>query len=116
MEKLTNVKALNYVIDNYELPEEILNKLVKIREAQENKSTKKVNEDLLQRMELIITGVENEGSTATEIQSRVPELAGQPNQKISAALNKLVKEGRIFKRSYKGRTLFSTVDHSGEKE
>lgn len=114
MEKLTNVKALNYVIDNYELPEEILNKLVKIREAQENKSTKKVNESLLQRMEVIINGVDDEGSTATEIQSRVPELASLPNQSISAALNKLVKEGRIFKRSYKGRTLFSTVEHSEE--
>lgn len=116
MEKLTNVKALNYVIDNYELPEEILNKLVKIREAQENKSAGKVNTELLERMELIINGVEDEGSTATEIQSRVPELAGQPNQRISAALNRLVKDGRIFKRTRKGRTLFSTVDHSGEKE
>lgn len=115
MEKLTNVKALNFVIENYELPEEILNKLIKIREAQENKSTKKVNEGLLERMELVITGVDSEGSTATEIQSRVPELAGMPNQKISAALNKLVKEGRIFKRMHKGRTLFSTVEHSEEK-
>ena len=115
MEKLTNVKALNYVIDNYELPEEILNKLVKIRETQEKKSTGKVNTELLERMELVITGVEDEGSTATEIQARVPELAGMPNQKISAALNKLVKEGRIFKRTCKGRTLFSTVEHSSEE-
>ena len=115
MEKLTNVKALNYVIENYDLPEEILNKLVKIREAQEKKSTGKVNTELLERMELVITGVEAEGSTATEIQGRVPELAGMPNQKISAALNKLVKEGRIFKRTRKGRTLFSTVEHSSEE-
>lgn len=115
MEKLTNVKALNYVIDNYELPEEIFNKLVKIREAQEKKSTGKVNTELLERMELVITGVESEGSTATEIQARVPELAGMPNQKISAALNKLVKEGRIFKRTHKGRTLFSTVEYSSKE-
>ena len=115
MEKLTNVKALNYVIDNYELPEEILNKLVKIRDAQEKKSTGKVNEELLERMELVITGVEDKGSTATEIQGRVPELAGLTNQKISAALNRLVQDGRIFKRMYKGRTLFSTVNHSTEE-
>ena len=106
MEKLTNVKALNYVIDNYELPEELLNKLVKIREAQEKKSTGKVNAELLERMELVITGVEDKGSTATEIQARVPELAGLTNQKISAALNRLVQDGRIFKRLYKGAPSF----------
>ena len=67
-------------------------------------ATQKANEEL---KEAILDFVEpNTDYTVTDLIKSVPELADLTNQKVSPLCNALHKEGRLGKKSVKGRTYF----------
>ena len=111
MEKTTNVKALAYVLDNYDLPTEIHAKLEKMKVQFEKKNsaekkptaTQIANEGI---KNLILEVVGDSSLTITEMQKINGELAELSNQKISALLKQMVENGSIVREEIKRKAYF----------
>ena len=111
MEKTTNVKALAYVLENYELPTEIHAKLekMKIQFEKKNSAEKKptatqiANEGI---KNLILEVIGNSSLTITEMQKINGELAELSNQKISALLKQMVENGSVVREEIKRKAYF----------
>ena len=111
MEKTTNVKALAYVLENYELPTEIHAKLEKMKVQFEKKNsaekkptaTQIANEGI---KNLILEVIGNSSLTITEMQKINGELAELSNQKISALLKQMVENGSVVREEIKRKAYF----------
>ena len=111
MEKTTNVKALAYVLDNYDLPTEIHAKLekMKIQFEKKNSAEKKptatqiANEGI---KNLILEVIGDSSLTITEMQKINGELAELSNQKISALLKQMVENGSVVREEIKRKAYF----------
>ena len=111
MEKTTNVKALAYVLDNYDLPTEIHAKLEKMKVQFEKKNsaekkptaTQIANEGI---KNLILEVIGNSSLTITEMQKINGELAELSNQKISALLIQMVENGSVVREEIKRKAYF----------
>lgn len=113
MTKLTNVKAIEFVIENCELPTEVVEKLEKMKASFEKKASgerkptanQKANEDLktaiLNHME------ENVLYSVGQLTKEVPELVavGASSQKTSALVKQL-KDAGLVKRVEEKRKAF----------
>lgn len=112
--KITNKFALQYVLDNCEVPTEISEKLEKMIVSLDKKSSSNgekkltaVQKENIGFMEIMYNALDTEkGKTVTEIIKSVPEFAEFSNQKASALMKKLVDEGRAVKQVDKGRSYF----------
>ena len=103
--KVTNVSALTYVLENVELPEEIKEKIEKIKSTFENKSGHRkptarqeenvgVKADLLEALKAIGTG-----ATITDIlASDKDKFEGITCQRASALLKKMVEEDKTVEK------------------
>lgn len=96
MEKMTNVKALNYVLENANLPEEVKAKVEKMKEQFEKKNSaekkptaNQVANDTLK--EAILSEME-EGRlyTISEMMKELPSCADHSNQKLSAIIRQML--------------------------
>lgn len=114
--KMTNVKAIGYVLENCVLPDEVFEKIKNIKTSLEKKSTgkKKATKDDLERQEIKDTIFnflsENEGSqyTITEIMHNIEGYNKYSNQKLSALVKQLVAEGLVEREEDgKGKAVFS---------
>ena len=114
--KMTNVKAIGYVLENCVLPDEVFEKIKNIKASLEKKSTgkKKATKDDLERQEIKDTIFnflsENEGSqyTITEIMHNIEGYNKYSNQKLSALVKQLVAEGLVEREEDgKGKAVFS---------
>lgn len=111
MEKMTNVKALAYVLENYDLPTEIHAKLEKMKVQFEKKNsaekkptaTQIANEGI---KNLILEVIGNSSLTITEMQKINGELAELSNQKISALLKQMVENGSVVREEIKRKAYF----------
>ena len=111
MEKTTNVKALAYVLYNYDLPTEIHAKLEKMKVQFEKKNsaekkptaTQIANEGI---KNLILEVIGNSSLTITEMQKINGELAELSNQKISALLKQMVENGSVVREEIKRKAYF----------
>lgn len=109
-DKMTNVKALTFILDNVDgLPDDVIEKLIKMRESYEKKSTSRkptaaqmANVELSERVLEFLATVEN-----VQAKDLVKPLDLSSSQKASSLLNALVKDGKAFKTTVKGNTLFS---------
>lgn len=109
-DKMTNIKALTFILDNVDgLPDEVTEKLIKMRESYEKKSTSRkptaaqvANVELSERVLDFLTTMES-----VQAKDLVKPLDLSSSQKASSLLNTLVKEGKVFKATVKGNTLFS---------
>lgn len=105
MEKMTNLIAMNYVIDNYELPTDVLEKMCNMRDSLVKKSASrskasKANAELNAQIGEVIMSVlasNDEPMTVTEINKSCDELSEYSNQKLSAVLRNLVVDKRVVK-------------------
>ena len=112
MEKTTNVKALAYVLDNYDLPTEIHAKLEKMKVQFEKKNsaekkptaTQIANEGI---KNIILETLGEKSMTITEMQKSNSELAELSNQKISALLKQMTESGSIKREEIKRKAYFS---------
>lgn len=111
MEKMTNVKALEYVVANYEVPTDVAEKLNSMIASLHKKSasrkpskTQAENEVL---KDTILEVLANGGKmTASAVLKSHEDFDGFSNQKISALLNGLVKDGKVTKDKDKKTTVF----------
>jgi len=117
MEKMTNVKAIGYVVENFaeELPAEVLEKLNKIKASFENKATAKkptatqVENEALKAeiLEVLTAGV---GATVTAIQGKSEKLGAISNQRVSALLRQLVEANKVVKTTEKKKSYFALAE------
>lgn len=115
MEKMTNVKAINYIVENFEadLPTDVFEKLVAIKASFVKKSenrgatkTQKENEVLREKLVALLTA---EPVSATEVMNRYNATAevALTLPKVTAQLTALNKEHRIVRTVDKKKALFS---------
>ena len=116
--KMTNRKAIGYVLENCEIPADVREKLESMAAALEKKAsstTKKPtakqveNADLKEKMLAFMLSDPNRLFTCTELGKCVPELDGLVNQRISALANALKADGLVSKTVEKGKSYFKAV-------
>lgn len=114
--KITNLKALTYVIENCVLPDEVFEKVKNIKTSLAKKSgkinkklsAKQVENEKLKDAILEFLMSKNGGFTITEITDYVEELNGLSNQKVSALTKQLVDDGFVKRtEDKKGKATFS---------
>jgi hypothetical protein len=66
--------------------------------------TQEMNEDL---KATILTVLSDEGMTASEVLASSTEFSGLSNQKITALLGQLIKEGKVIKNTDKKKSVFT---------
>jgi len=113
MEKITNKKALGYVLENCELPEDVKGKLEAMvvaldKKANANKKPTKAQEaNEAVKAEIVEKMEENHLYTITELMKLLD--AEYSNQKISALVRQLIAEGKVVRTEEKGKAYFSLV-------
>ena len=116
--KITQKMALNYVLENCELPKDINDKLVAMLAQVEKKAaggsksmtaTQKANAELA--VAIVEDMEENRLYTITEMLKTLDCLKSEDytNQKISSIVSNLVKEGKVERISEKRKSYFKKV-------
>lgn len=117
MEKMTNAKAIAYVIENCTVPQDVAEKLEKIKASYEKKSsaerkptaTQIANEHLKDVILEVLTEA-TEPMTVSEIIKAHTELAELSTQKVSPQLAKLVDEKKVVKTTEKRKSYFAIAE------
>lgn len=112
MDKMTNVKALAYVLENCDLPTEVSDKVTAMKASFEKRASRKpvgptkAQKERIALAERVFEAMES-GVTygSAEIANLLPELEGATPQKISP-LMKLLGE-RIVTDKVKGKAVYS---------
>lgn len=116
--KMTNKKALCYVVENCELPAEVKEKVeamiasLEKRSAGERKPSAKQVENSAIRASLVAfinENAEGEGFTCSDLLKACPAVEGRSNQYVSALLRQAVIAGEVAKHSAKRKTYFAPV-------
>ena len=116
MTKMTNRKALEYVLSNCSVPAEVEEKLTAMisaldrKNSAERKPTAKqtANADVRAALvEFINENAEGDGFTCADLLKECPAVEGKSNQYVSAILRQAVLAGEISKGSVKRRTYFA---------
>ena len=112
MEKMTNVKALAYVLANCELTDEVREKVEKMKAQFEKKNSSEKKPSATQvandtiREAILAEMEDNRLYTVTEMMKVLPSCADLTNQKVSALIRPLVECGRIDKVVDKRKSFF----------
>ena len=120
MEKMTNVKALEYVMKNCELPTDVAEKLAKMKEqfAKKNSAERKptANQTENAGLKVAILGGMATGKayTITDLMKCIPELADLSNQRVSAIVRQLKDEGCVTREEIKRKAYFTKVEVAEE--
>lgn len=115
MTKITNIDALEYVIDNFNMPSEVNEKIKAIlasyKKKSENRKPTTNQEENVGYKELIVEVLKNSGvpMTVTEIQRANTELGGLSNQRVSALLRQLYDADLVNKTIDKKKSYFSAI-------
>lgn len=119
-DKMTNRKALAYVLENCDLPTEVAEKVEKMiaqldkKSSAERKPTARQAENAVVRAEIVDYINENytegsDGYTVTDLIKECPAVEGKSNQYVSALLRQAIQAGSLSKGSVKRRTYFAPV-------
>ena len=113
MEKMTNVKAINYVLGNCEVPADVKEKLEKMREqfvkknSAERKPTANQVENQGYKADILAYLGTVERATITDLMKAVPSLAELSNQRVSAIVRQLKDSGEVVREEIKRKAYFS---------
>lgn len=116
-EKMTYVRALTYVIENYtDMPEDVAEKLEALRAQTEkrhsssDKPTKAQTENTELANQLYMLMLEKTGKyTVSEWMSFGEPFSEMSNQKVSALMRILEKAGKVVKSAEKRKSYFKAV-------
>ena len=121
-ERMTNRKAINFVLENYDVPTEVEAKFRSMLSALDRKSsaerkpTAKQVENAGLRAVIVdfikanAEGTENGGFTVTELIKSIDEIAECSNQKVSAILRLAVEDKALVRKSVKRHTYFCPAE------
>ena len=113
MEKMTNVKAINYVLGNWEVPADVKEKLEKMREqfvkknSAERKPTANQVENQGYKADILAYLGTVENATITDLMKAIPSLAELSNQRVSAIVRQLKDSGEVVREEIKRKAYFS---------
>ena len=126
MDKMTNVKALIYVLTNCKtLPDDVVAKIKAMKESYEKKADNKKptttqKENATFKVAILDTlKTLNKPVTVTDIQNANPDLRALSNQRVSALLKLLKDDGLVEKTTDKKKSFFSvvaTIEEEDESE
>ena len=114
MEKMTNLKAVAYVLENCTLPADVAEKMEKIKASFEKKSTGErkptatqvANEGLKTAILSYMEENPVQMFSVSELIKKVPELEGLSTQKVSPMISALVKEFKVVRIEEKRKAYF----------
>ena len=114
IEKMTNVKALQYVLENCELTEEVADKIAKIKASYEKKSstgekkptaTQVANETLKEA--ILAEMADNTIYRVGEMLKAFTCLAGLSAPKVTALMTQLKDAGKVVRTEEKGKAFYT---------
>ena len=123
--KMTNRKALEYAINNCELPADVAEKFNAMiaaldkKAGAERKPTAKQTENVAVRealVEFINENMTGDGFTCADLVKSCPAVEGKSNQYVSAILRQAVLAGEVSKGTVKRRTYFAPIGFYAEVE
>ena len=114
MEKMTNVKALNYVLANCEIPTDVrekLERMVETNSRKNNTSGRKATKTQIEN-EALITEVlammeTGKAYTITELVKAFASEKVQTSQKMQALVKKMIADGKATRSEEKGKAYFT---------
>lgn len=116
MEKMTNSKALAFVIANCEIPAEVKEKLENIKasidkkNSAERKPTATQTENVGYKEAIVAyLGTCTEAQTIGDIMKNCTEVAELTNQRVSAIVRQLKEDGIVAREEIKRKAYFSLV-------
>jgi hypothetical protein len=124
MDKMTNVKALAYVLTNCEIPADVAEKLTNIKASYEKKSSgerkpterqvanKGIQSDILE----VMSKEPDRLFTVSELMKIVPSLDGLSNQRASAIVRGLKEDGLVERVEEKRKAFFQYKPQDSEGE
>ena len=120
MDKMTNVKALVYVLDNATLPADVTEKLKALKASLEKKSanrkqtkTQVANDAFKAKVYDFLTTVDR--ATIADVCANVVGLKDATPQKVSSLLKPFVDSGEVIRTKDKKVTYYSVVKDSDEE-
>lgn len=114
-DKMTNKKAINYVIDTFgaNIPEDVMEKLVNMRASLDKKSanrkpskTQEENKAYAKKVTEIL-GASDKAMTISEILKADEEFSDLSNQKMTAIVRGMVNEGIVVKSTENRKSVFA---------
>ena len=113
--KMTNAKALNYVLENVELPEEVREKIQNIYNSTVKKSTNrkpsKTSEENKAYAELVYQVLtDKDPMTISEIMKSNETLNQLSNQKVTAVVRMMIADGTVTKIVEGKKSTFTLAD------
>lgn len=115
--KMTNVKALAYVLENCEVPAEVAEKLTSIKASYEKRMGRKANGPTKAQIanaaigEAVVSAMEaGVAYTIADVKALVPALAEATPQKVGPICRKLVSAGRLTESKVKGKVIYSLAE------
>lgn len=117
MTKMTNVKALEYVLTNCgTLPTEVAEKLTSMKASFEKKAsaerkpTPTQQENMGHKQEILNLLADGNQYTITDIMKGVPSLSDLSNQRVSAIVRQLTLSGEVVRVEDKRKAYFKLAE------
>ena len=122
MEKMTNSKALAFVLGMEGIPSDVREKLVNIKASidKKNSAERKPTATQTENVGLksaILEGMESgKAYTIGDLMKAIPELADLTNQRVSALVRQLKDDGLVTREEIKRKAYFTKVEVETEAE
>lgn len=116
MEKMTNSKALAFVLANAELPTDVREKIENIKASIDKKNSAERKPTATQTENVgfktaILNGMESgKAYTIGDLMKAIPEIADLTNQRVSAIVRQLKDDGLVTREEVKRKAYFTKVE------
>lgn len=116
MTKMTNVKALDYILTNCELPQEVADKVTAMKASYEKKAnaerkpTPTQQENAGFKAEILSLLADGKAYTISDIMKAVPSVGELSNQRVSAIVRQLTLSGEVERIEDKRKAYFKLVE------
>ena len=117
MEKMTNVKALSYILTNCaDLPEDVKAKVEAMKASFEKKAsaerkpTPTQQENMGHKQEILNLLADGNQYTITDIMKGIPSLSDLSNQRVSAIVRQLTLSGEVVRVEDKRKAYFKLAE------
>lgn len=122
MEKMTNSKALAFVLGMEGIPSDVREKLVNIKasidkkNSAERKPTATQTENVGLKSAILVGMASGKAYTIGDLMKEIPALADLTNQRVSALVRQLKDEGLVTREEIKRKAYFTKVEVETETE
>lgn len=121
-EKMTNSKALAFVLGMEGIPSDVREKLVNIKasidkkNSAERKPTATQTENVGLKSAILVGMASGKAYTIGDLMKEIPALADLTNQRVSALVRQLKDEGLVTREEIKRKAYFTKVEVETETE